>query len=153
MRHANLAIRMTAPTIVPALVVALALLAGCKCEERPIPVLHDDAFAFIRDGQLTRDDAVIRLGVPAADFDGGRLLCFRVATTRNGRYCPRPLELKSLEGYWSTLRQPPLPNGGGSGYWFDLAIVLAFDDAGRLRRHEVVPTGTFETYSGAMPRY
>jgi hypothetical protein len=106
--------------------VALLLVLGCETPvTRPVEdLLGADCLAFVRDGHTTREDVILRLGIPSAEFEDGRILTYALrldeedqlqvialqpGTTQLSRWCP---------GVYS--------------------LVLVFGRDGRLERHSLV---------------
>ena len=94
--------------------VAAAMLVACA--DMP-PVGRKDLLDFLQDGVTRREDVRMQLGEPSSQYEGERILAFRLATDRAGYVLVRP------GNTWS-----------GVGY----NLMLAFDSEGVLRRHSLV---------------
>ena len=121
---------MKLPTLVFA--VSCVGLWICGCQSTPPPPvasqLQEGALSFVRDGQLTLDEAVLRLGVPTDHFEVDRILTYRIAYHRKDGVvllAPRPIfagdlmDLDWQEGQYS--------------------LVLVFDARGVLKGHSILP--------------
>jgi hypothetical protein len=111
-------------------IVAAALLAGCayptRREERPARAPPDGIVA----GTTTREDMVVRFGVPCSVLQGGRLLSWGIARQRVSA---------DVDRYVGTL---PEVRKDAPEYlaWdaADSALVAEFDERGTLARWTVV---------------
>lgn len=118
----------------PRLVIAVSCVAlsFCGCQSTPPPPvasqLQEGALSFVRDGQLTLDEAVLRLGVPTDHFEVDRILTYRIAYhPKEGvvLLAPRPIfygdvtDLDWQEGQYS--------------------LVLLFDERQMLKAHSILP--------------
>lgn len=84
--------------------------------------LHTGRLSFLKDGQTTREDVLLRLGTPNAHFEGDRLLTYAF--------------WKSSKGVWIRRGRSPAP---GSAYTQPTDnLVLLFDARGILVRHSLV---------------
>jgi len=96
-----------------ALVLASLALGGCAST----PVGRADLLDFLADGGTARDDARMHLGIPAAEYEGGRILAYRLS--------------KDKLGY---VRVGPGNDWAGVQY----SLILIFDGDGVLSRHALV---------------
>ena len=99
------------PRNAPALV--LVLLGACAST----PLGQPDLLTFIQDGQTTREQVFLAFGEPSATYEDGRILTFRLARDEGGYFL-----VERAPGFRSV----------------NYSLVLAFDDAGLLRRHSLV---------------
>jgi hypothetical protein len=72
------------PVVCPLGVLGLLvmLLGGCVAPARPperMPHLETRWLSYLEDGRTTRDEVVSRLGAPSAQFEGERILTYRLA--------------------------------------------------------------------------
>jgi hypothetical protein len=115
------------------LAVIASLLAACATETvksvAPASLPEIRVLAFLRDDETTREDVLLRLGVPTAQLEGDRILMYQLNTDAKGRWYLSAPEWNSATGMrtWRT---------GTS------SLVLVFDEAGVLRRHSLVVPGT-----------
>lgn len=121
---------MKLPTLVFA--VSCVGLWFCGCQSAPPPPaasqLQDGALSFVRDGRLSLDEAVLRLGVPTDHFEVDRILTYRIAYhQREGvvLLASRPV----FEGDFADL------NWEKGQY----SLVLVFDERGILKAHSILP--------------
>ena len=71
---------MKAPLAAIALLVAAAAL-GCATNQPPPPTpqeIERQHLPFIQDGVTTREDALLRLGIPSAQFEGEHIFTYRL---------------------------------------------------------------------------
>lgn len=104
------------------MILASALLAGCVTP----PNARSDLLAFLEAGKTTREEAILKLGQPSGSFEQDRILTYRI-----GRY--------GEQGYFIISPKVILPAQGASWQNVRFSLVLVFDEAGRLRKHELVP--------------
>ncbi len=101
---------------------------GCRVLRRRLPLFcwalapalrvgQADLLTFIEDGQTTREQVFLALGEPSATYDDARILTFRLGRDDGGYFL-----LEKAPGFRSV----------------KYSLVLAFDDAGLLRRHSLV---------------
>ncbi|MCU0975883.1 MAG: hypothetical protein MUC71_06155 [Steroidobacteraceae bacterium] len=93
--------------------LALLLLGACAST----PAGQPDLLAFIEDGRTTREQALLALGEPSATYEEGRILAFRLGSDKGGYFL-----LEKQPGFLSVT----------------YSLMLAFDEAGLLRRHSLV---------------
>ena len=109
------------------LIVAFISLTGCRASgPHPTPAsdteIAQSLLAFLRDGSTTKEEAILKLGAPAAVFESERILTYRFRHTRE--------EGMSILGKES----PP------SGTWeaVQYSLVLVFDAQQVLQKHNLV---------------
>jgi hypothetical protein len=93
--------------------LVLVLLGACATT----PVGQPDLLTFVEDGRTTREQVFLALGEPSATYEDGRILTFRLARDEGGYFL-----VEKAPGFRSV----------------KYSLVLAFDDAGLLRRHSLV---------------
>ena len=100
-------------------VVALVVsaLAGCAAT---IPGARADLLTFLRAGETTREEVVLKLGQPSARFEQGRVFTYRV-----GR--------DAKQGYHVVTQNPRQPWEG-----VRYSMVLVFDASGVLEKQSLV---------------
>jgi hypothetical protein len=95
------------------LAIVCLLLAACASE----PVGHKDLLDFLNDGVTRREDVQLKLGVPSAQYEGSRILAYRLR--------------KDAGGYILVERRD-------DWYMVRYDLILVFDGDGVLRRHSIV---------------
>jgi hypothetical protein len=95
------------------LIAGAIVLAACVSA----PVGRNDLLDFLRDGETRREEVRMRLGEPSAQYEGERILAFRLSKDSGGYVLIKP------GNTWS-----------GVGY----NLMLAFDGEGVLQRHSLV---------------
>lgn len=96
-----------------ALLLLICLVTACASQ----PLGRVDLLNFIEDGKTTREQAFLNLGEPAASYEGGRILCFRLGHDKGGDY---------IVG--SAIRFTGVKS----------SLVMVFDEQGILTRHSLV---------------
>jgi hypothetical protein len=110
-----------------ALPIALLLpLGACTPKTLSQGELRSGPLNYLQEGQTTREDAILRLGVPSADFETGRILTYRIAQLADGSIAVRPRQMQAEAVPQNAL----LAN---------YSLVLVFDDKGVLRKQSLVP--------------
>jgi hypothetical protein len=102
-------------------ILVSSLLAGCVTP----PNARSDLLDFLQVGKTTREEAILELGQPSGSFEQDRILTYRI-----GRY--------GAQGYFIISPKVILPAQGASWQNVRFSLVLVFDEAGRLRKHELV---------------
>jgi len=113
-----------------ALVLACALLAtGCATPKvqpaDPQLVFKSDLLGFLQDGVTTRDEVVLKLGIPSAQIEGEKILMYQLRADENGKWhlvAPR----------WNV--------NTGLRTWSEgtCSLVLVFGEKGVLQKHSLV---------------
>lgn len=107
-------------------------LAAVGCEDVAKPdatqARVEEFFAFVQDGRTTREEALLKFGVPARQFEGGRILTWRLRVDPPGTVGPLGSSAAATDPRYATW--PP----GTHGY----DLVLVFDAQGRVERHSKV---------------
>jgi hypothetical protein len=103
--------------------LGLLLLVSACATSRPEP--QSESLTFLVDGTTTREEVVLRPGIPAASFEGARILVYSLARNRKKGFAPTP------------------GDGSGAGTSGDSAdeyysLVLVFDAQQMLRRHNLI---------------
>ena len=106
----------------------LQQLAPAEAEQRWLP--------FLQDGKTTKEEVVLKLGTPSAQFQGERILTYRLAEDRGSRFeetkglIPTPREIVALA---------PQP-GQLVSAWVrgTYNLVLVFDQRGVLQKHSFI---------------
>ena len=98
----------------PRTVVLAFLLTACSAPS----VGHKDLLDFLSDGATRREEAILKLGEANAQYEGSRILTYRLG--------------KDEAGYF--LVRAPHSDWRATPY----SLVLVFDSAGVLARHSLV---------------
>lgn len=115
--------------VIAALLMAMTLAAGCATPTLkladPQLILQSDLFSFLRDGTTTRQEAVMKLGMPSAQMEGERILFYQLRADE--------------EGKWH-LVSPQWNVAAGMRTWSSgtCSLVLVFQDDGVLSKHSLV---------------
>lgn len=88
-------------------------------------LLKSALLGFITDGLTTREEALVRLGMPASQFEGDKILLYQLRSDQNGNWHLVAPKIDHYTGFrhWQ--------NGTGS-------LVLVFNTAGVLQKHSLV---------------
>jgi len=111
------------------LMSVIVMLTSCETPHvQPIDphlLLNSELLGFIRDGITTREEVVLKLGTPSAQFEGKKILTYQL----------RP----DKEGKWH-LVVPQINEISGFREWKEgtCSLVLAFGSDGTLRKHNLV---------------
>ncbi len=120
----------------------LLLAAGCSTHDMRVVPPHEIQerwLGFLKVGETTREDVLLKLGHPSGQFEGGRILTFRmgIVTTRTPRGDGEaPIETQELvlvgpePGTWN-----PYMSGWRTSRF---SLVLVFDERHKLAKHSVV---------------
>jgi hypothetical protein len=112
------------------LLIVLALLASCATPRvQPLPaeqVSRSDLLSFIRDGGTTREEVLLKLGRPSAQFEGQRILSYQIQIDKEG----------AAHVSWPgrSEQNPVLLRWDKDIY----SLVLVFGPSGVLERHSLV---------------
>jgi len=112
------------------LLILLGVLAGCATPKvQPLPaeqVIRSDLLSFIQDGVTTREEVLLKLGTPSAQFEGQRILTYQIRIDKDGVahvFWPRRSELNPALTNWEQ----------------DIhSLVLVFGPNGMLEKHSLV---------------
>jgi hypothetical protein len=108
--------------VLPVVVILIsALLSGCVTP----PNARPDLLAFLETGKTMREEAILKLGQPSGSFEQDRILTYRIG--QDGE-----------RGYFIISPKVILPAQGASWQNVRFSLVLVFDGAGRLQKHELV---------------
>ena len=105
------------------------LASGCATPRLqsvdPQLLLGSDLLSFIKDGATSREETVLRLGIPAAQIEGDRILMYQLRRDPEGKWHMVAPGWNPFSGLrtWS--------EGTGS-------LVLVFGQDGLLLRHSLV---------------
>ncbi|MFM1767992.1 MAG: hypothetical protein RJA22_521 [Verrucomicrobiota bacterium] len=96
------------------------LLAGCAT----LPPARADLLDFLRVGQTTREEVILRLGQPSGTYEQERILTYRIGQAGD-------------EGYY--LVSPRAVGPEGAPFHAErFSLVMVFDAQGRLEKHQLV---------------
>lgn len=97
------------------MIVVGSLLVLTACASAPLA----DRLAFLVDGSTTKEDVLFRLGLPSAEFEGERILTYRIGTgAKRGTVV--------------------VPRHAGDWQGAEYSLVLVFDAQQVLRRHALI---------------
>jgi len=104
----------------------MGMPAGCatpKIQVADAQLLLNSELAFIKDGETTREEVSLKLGVPSAQLEGDRILMYQFRTSEDGKWnLVSPIFSGNLRGW-----------GSGTS-----SLVLVFDARGILQKHSMV---------------
>ena len=110
-----------------AVLAILWLSLGCAYKlPMTVAEVQEKHLEFLRDGETTREEVLLRLGDPTGIFEDGRILTFRIEASETGVVAVRREYDRDILG----VSQWRLAN---------LSVVAVFDEKGVLRRHALVP--------------
>ncbi len=117
------------PSVAWVLALAVALLPACDpptLAQAGPERFRTAAFAFLQDGRTTREEVLLRLGTPSARFQEARILSYTYVS-------PEPGWFIRVGRNWGPSSPRPAFHARAVH-----DLVLAFDEAGVLRRHALV---------------
>ena len=109
---------------------ALLLLVGCAGTQQVVNKEAHPNLDFLKEGVTTKEDVLLKLGIPAAQFEGERILLYRLREREKEGLMVIPPEL----GYRDA-RLAPMRSSWGMG---DYSLVLVFDEKNTLRKQSLV---------------
>jgi hypothetical protein len=118
--------------LLPAALAAF-FLAGCAATPKTPAELKAEVeagpLAFLQDGQTTREQVLLRLGIPSADFENHRILTYRLAYGPGTSLIvyPRDRQIGAEEAAWNQATY---------------SLVLVFAPNNALQKHALVPMKT-----------
>jgi outer membrane protein assembly factor BamE (lipoprotein component of BamABCDE complex) len=88
-------------------------------------LLNSEILGFIQDGITTREEVVLKLGIPSAQFEGEKILTYQLRADQAGKW---------------HLVTPRINAATGLREWREetCSLVLVFDGDGVLRKHSLV---------------
>lgn len=107
----------------------IVLVTGCATPHvepaDPQLLLRSELLAFIRDGVTTREEVVLKLGIPSAQFEGEKIMTYQLRADQAGKWHLVAPQVNATNGFreW--------PQGTCS-------LVLVFGGDGVLRKHSLV---------------
>jgi hypothetical protein len=99
----------------------MVTVTGCMAPPLTKAELENGPLSFIRDGSTTREEVILHLGPPSAEFEGNRILTYRIS------HDPAATAGLSVSG--------------GEQYH----LILVFDTRNVLTKHSLVPVGHTHT--------
>jgi hypothetical protein len=105
------------------------LLSGCVPHARPpepTPLLQSRWLPYLEDGRTTKEEVLLKLGIPSAQFEGERILTYRLALNDETGFMTVPRELD--------------PEDRDVSRWVNAqySLVLVFDAQRVLQRHSLL---------------
>jgi hypothetical protein len=110
--------------------VALLLLMGCAGTQQVVNKEAHPQLDFLVEGVTTKEDVLLRLGIPATQFEGERILLYRLRERQKEGLVVIPPEL----GYRDA-RLAPVRSSWGMG---DYSLVLVFDEKNILCKQSLI---------------
>ena len=110
--------------------VALLLLLGCAATQQVVNKEEHPQLDFLIEGVTTKEDVLLKLGIPAAQFEGERILLYRLRERQKEGLVVIPPEL----GYRDA-RLAPVRWSWGTG---DYSLVLVFDEKNVLCKQSLI---------------
>jgi len=116
------------PLFVSAIAI-IVLVTGCATPNvqpaDPQLLLKSDLLGFIQDGVTTREEVVLKLGTPCAQFEEEKILTYQLRADKAGKW---------------HLVAPQIDPTTGFREWQvgTCSLVLVFGDDGVLRKHSLV---------------
>jgi hypothetical protein len=107
----------------------IVLAVGCATPHvepvDPQLLLKSELLAFIQDRVTTREEVVLRLGIPSAQFEGEKILTYQLHVDQDGKW---------------HLVAPQISGTTGFREWRQgtCSLVLVFGGDGVLRKHSLV---------------
>jgi outer membrane protein assembly factor BamE (lipoprotein component of BamABCDE complex) len=101
--------------------VLIALLGLSGCTTSPIHGADPQLLDFLKDGATTRDEVVLALGQPSATLQQEHIVTYRIGEDSDKR---RFVVTPQVANPWARV---------------NYSLVLVFDDAGTLQKHNLVP--------------
>jgi hypothetical protein len=109
---------------------ALLLLMGCAGTQQVVNKEAHPQLDFLVEGVTTKEDVLLRLGIPAAQFEGERILLYRLHERQKEGLVVIPPEL----GYRDA-RLAPVRSSWGT---YDYSLVLVFDEKNILCKQSLI---------------
>jgi hypothetical protein len=106
------------------------LLVGCAGTQQSINKEAHPQLDFLKEGFTTKQDVLLKLGIPATQFEGERILLYRLRERQKEGLVVIPPEL----GYRDP-RLAPMRSPWGPG---DYSLVLVFDEKNVLRNQSLI---------------
>ena len=112
-------------------IFGVLLLSGCESTD-PMKELKDphefidQEYAFLQEGEISREEVLVRLGPPSAQFEGDRIFTYQIVPVFPA-------------GRW-VFGAPKLNSATGLREWedFTCSLVLVFNANGMLERRSLV---------------
>ena len=104
-------------------VLLLGLLSACAKNLKPDEVMQGP-LNYLLEGKTTREEALLHLGTPTADFEKCRIMTYRIAQDGEGGIFVRPRQ--------AGLDVPQ------NALVAEYSLVLVFDDKGLLKKQKLV---------------
>jgi len=105
------------------------LVAGCASPKvqtaDPLILLKSDLLSFIQDGVTTREEALLKLGIPSAQMEGEKILMYQLRADQEGKW-------HLVAPLWNVTT--------GLRAWREgtCSLVLVFGGDGVLQKHSLV---------------
>ena len=116
--------------LIGAAIATIVMVTGCATTPHVQPadpqlLFKSELLAFIQDGVTTREEVVVKLGIPSAQFEGEKILMYQLRADQTGKW---------------HLIAPQINTSTGFRAWREgtVSLVLVFGGHGVLRRHSLV---------------
>jgi len=107
----------------------ISVVAGCESTPSLQPAepqsLFKSELAFVKDGVTTREEAVLRLGIAAAQVEEDRILMYQLRADAQGKWHLVAPQISAITGLRAWKPQT-------------CCLVLVFDTNGILKKHSLV---------------
>ena len=125
--HAKTSIKMS--QLFTIAIASILLFVGCATPHvKPVDpqiLFKTEFLAFIQDDVTTREEVLVKLGIPTAQFEGEKILMYQLRANEAGKWHLLAPSINSTTGFRTW------PSGAAS-------LVLVFREDGILRRHSLV---------------
>jgi hypothetical protein len=110
--------------------LALLLVVGCAATQQVVNREAHPQLDFLKEGVTTKEEVLLKLGIPAAQFEGERILLYRLRERQNEGLVVIPPELGYRDARLAPVRSP-----WGTG---DYSLVLVFDEKNTLSKQSLI---------------
>ena len=88
-------------------------------------LFKSELLGFIQDGITTREEVMLKLGIPSAQFEGEIILTYQLRVDKSGNWHLVAPQISKITGFREWREET-------------CSLVLVFDDDGVLRKHSLV---------------
>lgn len=107
----------------------IVILTGCatpRVQTADTKLLFSsELLGFIRDGITTREEVVLKLGIPSAQFEGEKILTYQLRADQAGKWHLVAPQINRITGFREWREET-------------CSLVLVFGEDGVLRKHSLV---------------
>jgi hypothetical protein len=106
----------------------LSALAACARNTKPVvdPAIAAERLPFLVDGRTSREDVLLRLGIPSAEYEDGRIFAYVLRADDQDELVVVARELDSADSRFSAWRRG------------EYSLVLVFDERHLLKQRSLV---------------